>query len=117
MFGSNQVIKGLPSKKDENIKYIALVLNESGFRWALESGLDIINYAIVASDTFSIKNQGSTTLENIKIMEKVYFNSSNKIQIAVTIAASFGCPYEGEISTGNLLSIVNRIAKLGLTEI
>jgi hydroxymethylglutaryl-CoA lyase len=42
---------------------------------------------------------------------------NKKIEVATTVAASFGCPFEGEISTSHLLSIINNIAKIGLTEI
>ena len=117
MFDSDELVQNLPKKNGKDIKYIGLVLNERGFTRALKSDLDIANFAIVASDTFSIKNQGASTSENLKILEKIFLESSKKIQIAVTIAASFGCPFDGEISTNHLLSIVEKIAKIGLTEI
>lgn len=117
MFDTDQLIENLPQKKLENMEFIGLVLNEKGFKRALESNLDVANYVIVASDTFSIRNQGTNTFENLKVLEKIHFESANKIQIATTIGASFGCPFEGEISVAHLLSIVDRIAKIGLSEI
>ena len=117
MFDTDQLIKKLPSKRNDHIKYIGLALNEVGFKRAVDSGLDIVNYVVVASDSFSIRNQGATTLENLRTLEKVYSESEQKIQVATTLAASFGCPFEGEISTSHLLSIISNIAKIGLTEI
>jgi len=117
MFDTDQLIKKLPSKRNDHIKYIGLALNEVGFKRAVDSGLDIVNYVVVASDSFSIRNQGATTLENLRTLEKVYLESEQKIQVATTLAASFGCPFEGEISTSHLLSIISNIAKIGLTEI
>ena len=76
-----------------------------------------MNYAVVVSDRFSVINQGATTLENLKTLEKVFANAEQKIQVATTLAASFGCPFEGEISTSHLLSIINSIARIGLNEI
>ena len=117
MFDSDQLAKNLPKKNRKNIKYVGLVLNERGFQRALDSDLDIANYAIVASDTFSIRNQGASTAENLKVLEKFSKDSTGKLEIAVTIAASFGCPFDGEISVSHLLSIIDHIAKIGLNEI
>ncbi len=117
MFDTDQLIKNLPLKENKNVKYIGLALNETGFKRAVDSGLDIVNYVVVASDSFSIRNQGATTLENLRTLEKIYLESEQKIQVATTIAASFGCPFDGEISTNHLLSIIDNIAKIGLTEI
>ena len=72
MFDTDQLIRNLPLKKHDNIKYIGLALNEVGFKRAVDSGLDIVNYVVVASDNFSIRNQGATTLENLRTLEKVY---------------------------------------------
>jgi len=117
MFDTDQLIENLPKKKGKDLEFIGLVLNEKGFKRALDSALDIANYVIVASDTFSIKNQGASTFENLRVLEKVHLDSANKIQIATTIGASFGCPFEGEISVAHLLSIIERISEIGLSEI
>ena len=117
MYDTDQVIKKLSNKEDKNLKFIGLVLNEKGFKRALNSGLDVANYVIVASDTFSIRNQGASTSENLKVLAQVFDSADNKIEIATTIGASFGCPFEGEMSVDRLLSIVESIAKIGLKEI
>ena len=117
MFDSDMLVQSLPKKNGKDIKYIGLVLNERGFNRALESNLDVANYAIVASDTFSIKNQGAPTSENLNTLEKIFCEAKDKIEIAVTIAASFGCPFDGEISVSHLLSIIEKISKIGLSEI
>ena len=49
------LIKNLP--KIENTKYIGLVLNEKGLERALDTELDEINCATVATDTFCQRNQ------------------------------------------------------------
>lgn len=117
MFDSERLVKNLPSKPSEKVKYIGLVLNKRGFERALKSGVDIANYAVVASDTFSIRNQGASTLQNLKTLEKIWPEAPNKIEITSTIAASFGCPFEGEISINQLLPIVEYIVKIGLKDI
>ena len=81
------------------------------------SSIDVINYVVVASDKFSIRNQGASTLDNLKVLEKIYAKSNSKIEITTTIGASFGCPFEGEISSKKLLLIIEQISKIGLNEI
>ena len=49
------------------------------FKGALASSIDVINYVVVVSDTFSIRNQGASTLDNLKVLEKNYTESNNKI--------------------------------------
>ena len=117
MFDTDYLIEELPAKNGNDIKYIGLVLNQRGFERALTSRIDVANYVLVASDTFSIRNQGSSTLENLRTLEKVFNQSINKIEIITTIAASFGCPFEGEISISKLLSIIEHIVKIGLKDI
>ena len=117
MFDADEVVKNLPEKSAKNVKFIGLALNERGFQRALESKLDIVNYAIVASDTFSMRNQGATTADNLKTLGKILANSGNQMETAVTVAASFGCPFDGEISVSHLLSIIEKISVMGLKEV
>ena len=117
MFDTDELIASLSKYKKKDVKLIGLVLNEKGFNRALASSIDVINYVVVASDTFSIRNQGASTLDNLKVLEKIYTESNNKIEITTTIGASFGCPFEGEISSKKLLSIIEQISKIGLNEI
>ena len=62
-------------------------------------------------------HQGATTWDNIKVLKQVFNQAEKKIEIATTIGASFGCPFEGEISVSHLLAIVEEVSKIGLNEI
>ena len=61
------------------------MLNERGFKRALDSNLDIANYVIVASDTFSLRNQGATTRDNLKVLKQVFGQAQKKIEIATKL--------------------------------
>ena len=50
MFDTDQLIRNLPLKRNDNIKYIGLALNEVGFKRAVDSGLDIVNYVVKKLD-------------------------------------------------------------------
>ena len=117
MYDTDQLIESLPKKEKNVIEFVGLVLNERGFKRALDSNLDVANYVIVASDTFSLRNQGATTWDNLKVLKQVFSQAEKKIEISTTIGASFGCPFEGEISVSHLLTIVEEVSKIGLNEI
>ena len=114
MFDTDELISSLSKYKKKDLKFIGLVLNEMGFNRALASSIDVINYVVVASDKFKARNQGASTLDNLKVLEKIYAKSNSKIEITTTIGASFGCPFEGEISSKKLLLIIEQISKIGL---
>ena len=105
-------------KKSESTSYIGLVLNERGLERALDTELDEINAVIVTTDTFCLKNQGKKSdemLKSVKRMAKLA-QGANRF-FGVTIGASFGCPFEGEVSPSKVLELVNTLVDMGVSEI
>ena len=91
MADAEQLIQGLP--RDNDVKYIGLVLNARGFERAVASGIDEINCVVVASDTFNQRNQGATTAETMAVIADISQQAARlQIPCGVTIAAAFGCP-------------------------
>ena len=110
------VVSRLPQRDD--VKTIGLVLNRRGFDRAVASGVDQINCTTVASETFCQRNQGSSVAEmDQTIAEIVREAQANKLFFGVTIGASFGCPFEGEIDPQRVAEMVKRFADLGVDEI
>jgi len=110
------VVSRLPQRND--VKTIGLVLNRRGFDRAVASGVDQINCTTVASETFCQRNQGSSVAEmDQTIAEVVREAQANKLFFGVTIGASFGCPFEGEIDPQRVAEMVKRFADLGVDEI
>ena len=110
------VVSRLPQRND--VKTIGLVLNRRGFDRAVASGVDQINCTTVASETFCQRNQGSSVAEmDQTIAEIVREAQANKLFFGVTIGASFGCPFEGEIDPQRVAEMVKRFADLGVDEI
>lgn len=97
---------------------IGLALNRRGFDRALEAGCDEVNAVVVVSDTFSRANQGTDTEEGIAVWADVAAAASDAgIPASVTLAASFGCPYEGEVAVERLVDVAARCAAAGGVEI
>jgi len=102
----------------DGVSYIGLVMNWRGWQRALDSGVDEANMPIVATDTFNVKNQGVTTYESIDVLADVVIEAKGKdIPVSATIAASWGCPFEGEVPVARLIDVVERVAQTGVAEI
>jgi hydroxymethylglutaryl-CoA lyase len=116
MADADEVIARLPRRA--GVSYIGLVLNMRGFERALATPLDQINSVAVASDTFCQRNQGVTSAE----MYEAIRDMARAAQAAgrffgVTVAAAFGCPFEGEVPPERVVEMVRRYADLGVDEI
>lgn len=108
--------KDSPQRRDAS--YIGLVLNERGFHRAAQTQVDEINLVVMVTDTFSLKNQGMTTEQAIATVESVVpLAAEAGIATSVTMSASFGCPYEGEVPIGRVADVAGRLAATGVGEI
>ncbi len=97
---------------------IGLVLNERGFHRAKDTGLDEINLVVMVTDTFSQKNQGMSTEDSITTVERIVpLAKAAGIATSVTMSASFGCPYEGEVAISRVADVAARLAETGVDEI
>lgn len=116
MADAEEVMGALPRRG--GVKYGALVLNARGLERALATGVDEINIVVVATDTFSGRNQGMSTaqacLESVNLVAEA---RSAGIMSTVTIAAAFGCPFEGEVAPDRLRDVVERVIDSGLDEL
>jgi len=116
MADADEVIARLPRRA--GVRYIGLVLNQRGFERAAMSGIDQINAVAVASDTFCQRNQGVTSAEMyVAIREMARAAQATKRFFGVTIAAAFGCPFEGEVPAARVLDMVKAYVDLGVDEI
>lgn len=116
MADAEAVMAGVPRRL--SVSYIGLVMNERGLDRAIASGVNEANIVVVASETFSQRNQGMSVkkaLDGLEIMTERASRSG--LSVSVTIGASFGCPFEGEVSTEQVTDIVRVAAQLDLNEI
>jgi hydroxymethylglutaryl-CoA lyase len=91
------------------ISWIGLVLNERGLDRAIRAAVDEVNVVVVATDTFSQRNQGVTTDEGIAAWTRIADRArAAGMRTTVTIAASFGCPFEGEVAPERVADVLAR---------
>ncbi|MFL2769696.1 MAG: hydroxymethylglutaryl-CoA lyase [Rhodospirillaceae bacterium] len=104
-----EVVAALP--KDTGCSFIGLILNMKGYERARDAGVDEVGYAVVSTDTFATKNQGMTSVETVNAWNSVgRLAKSEGVKAGVTIGASFGCPFEGEVSQERVVDIAKRCA-------
>ncbi|MDE0175714.1 MAG: hydroxymethylglutaryl-CoA lyase [Defluviicoccus sp.] len=116
MADAEAVMAGLP--KDDGVTYIGLVLNRRGFDRAAEAGCEEVNYALVASDAFSERNQGTTVEQGIEVLDNIVGAARDAgIRCSATISAAFGCPFQGEVRPERVHGLIAHCAGLGLFEI
>jgi isopropylmalate/homocitrate/citramalate synthase len=89
--------------------WAALVLNRSGLDRALAAGAQEIHVAYPVTDTFAQRNQNVTTAQAAAIAEEIL--EASPVKTTVTLAAAFGCPFEGRVDPGTVLEHAARMAR------
>jgi len=122
MADGEAVIAGLPD--DPTVRYTALCLNPRGVERASATrangarGIDEVGCVIVASDRFGIANQGQTIVDGIAANRAMIAAARDAgFRAQLTIAASFGCPFEGAVSPALVLDLAQAMADAGAEEI
>ena len=116
MANAEAVMAAVP--RPEGVRYSGLVLNQRGLDRAVTAGVDEVNMVVVATDTFSAKNQGMTTAEAIRATALIAGTArAAGLAVTVTVATAFGCPFEGEVRPERVADIVRQCADVGVTEL
>jgi hydroxymethylglutaryl-CoA lyase len=106
MADAEAVCAGLPRG---TVSWIGLVLNERGLDRAIRAEVDEVNVVVVATDTFSRRNQGVSADEAVAAWGRIAARArAAGLRTTVTVAAAFGCPFEGEVSPERVASVLER---------
>lgn len=102
----------------EDLKTIALVPNIKGYERAHYHKLTEVNWVSSATETFNQKNIGQSVDENLRQYQTLTAKAKEDgINTCFSIAVSFGCPYEGNVSEDNVLRLVEKVKKAGADRI
>jgi hydroxymethylglutaryl-CoA lyase len=117
MADADFVCAGLPERDD--VTYIGLVMNARGAERAIATGkINQLGAVSVASDQFAVANQGQTSDGSVEAaLEIVQMARSAGLTGQVTIAASFGCPFEGEVAEDRVVAMAAKLAEAVPVEI
>jgi hydroxymethylglutaryl-CoA lyase len=116
MADAEEVMAGVPRR--DGVSYIGLVLNERGVRRAIDAGVHEANAVLVASEEFSRRNQGMGIAESVRSFARIADLARDAgLRVSATIGAAFGCPFTGEVPTGQVAALARQADALGAQEI
>ncbi|WP_421992420.1 hydroxymethylglutaryl-CoA lyase [Qipengyuania sp.] len=117
MADAEAVCDGLPDRED--VTYIGLVMNMRGAERAIATGrIDQLGAVAVSTDQFAMANQGQTSDGSVEACREIIARARDEgLTAQATIAASFGCPFEGEVAEDRVLAMATAIAEAGPVEI
>jgi hydroxymethylglutaryl-CoA lyase len=112
MADAEAVLQALMTNRHPDVRYVGLVLNHKGFERALAAGCNEVGMAVVASNTFNLRNQGVSTEDSIEAwLQMARAARAAGIRAQVTVSAAFGCPFEGEIAVERVVEVAKRVAE------
>lgn len=117
MADAEAVCAGLPERA--GVTYIGLVMNGRGADRAIATGrINQLGAVAVATDKFAMANQGQTSDESVEAAKAIIAKAKDAgLTGQATIGASFGCPFEGEVSEARVIEMARRLAEAGPVEV
>ncbi len=117
MADAEAVCEQLPERAD--VTYVSLVLNARGAARALATGrIDQLGAVAVATDSFAMANQGQTSDGSVEVAREIMEKARAAGKTGqVTIAAAFGCPFEGEVAKDRVVAMAVALAEAQPLEI
>ena len=95
--------------RDPAIRYSALAPNLRGARRALDAGFTEVEVVVSASDTHNRKNVNRGTEESLAGIAVIIDEAHQRgASCQVVIATAWGCPYEGDVPVGRVVTVAGR---------
>ena len=108
MAGAEEVFAALP---EAGTTWAALVLNRKGFDRAVSAGAEEIHVAYPVTETFARRNQNVGVEEAAAAAAEIIDAAHEAgLRATATLAASFGCPFEGKVDPGVVADHAQRMA-------
>ena len=109
MADAEAVMAGRPAGE---VSWIGLVLNDRGLDRAVAAGVDEVNVVVLASETFSRRNQNVSVDEAVDAWLRMAPRAREAgLRTTVTVGAAFGCPFEGEVAAEQVGRVLARVAQ------
>ncbi|MBI4190632.1 MAG: hydroxymethylglutaryl-CoA lyase [Betaproteobacteria bacterium] len=112
MADSEAVMAGIT--RAPGVLYDASTANVKGARRAVAAGVDALSVFIAATETSNRKNVRRSIAESMAAVPAVVeVAAAAGIPVTGTIIGAFGCPYEGEVSDVQILSMASQYVEAG----
>lgn len=97
---------------------IALALNETGVRRAIEAEADEVNFVLVAGEGFGRRNQGMSPQDSADMLATCApLVHEAGLPLSATISVAFGDPYDGEVDPGTVANLAAQAQRAGVSEV
>jgi isopropylmalate/homocitrate/citramalate synthase len=111
MAGAEQVIDAI--ERREGVAYAGLVLNDKGYARFAETELGRLHFTLGATETFNRRNVNASVGESVGVLARIQTDRP----VSVSISVAFGCPFEGEVEPGVVLSLAEKVLEAGADEV
>ncbi|MFZ5944848.1 MAG: hydroxymethylglutaryl-CoA lyase [Bacillota bacterium] len=110
MQDSQEVIEAV--KGSGGVIFSALVPNLKGAERALIAGAGELNIVFSASETHNMKNLHMSVMDSLNNAKEI-IALAGTTPVNVTVATSFGCPFEGRVVESKVISLAEKVLSLG----
>jgi isopropylmalate/homocitrate/citramalate synthase len=116
MAESDELVELLDVPKD--VRLTALVLNLRGYERLARTRLEDVRFAFGATETFNQRNARAAVEDSLhEAAEIIRRAREDQRRVSVTIAVSFGCPFEGLVTPQRVVELAERIGSAGADEL
>ena len=100
------------------VRYPVLVPNARGLERAIAAGVDAICLMTAATDSYVQHNIGMSIEQSLAVFEPIATEARRRgWWIRAYVSTAFGCPYEGEVNERAVVSVAERLLRLGVDEL
>jgi hydroxymethylglutaryl-CoA lyase/(R)-citramalyl-CoA lyase len=108
MAGAEEVLASVVPRA--GLTRAALVLNWRGYERLRATDCEEVHVAFCVTETFNQRNQGCAVEDSLRQAHQIVAAAHEDGRRAtVTLAASFGCPFEGQVDPGHVLGLAGQL--------
>jgi hydroxymethylglutaryl-CoA lyase len=97
-------------KRFPGVRFSALIPNLQGYERAVAAGIKNLEFVMSASESFNRKNLNRSIADSIELLDQVTGRAlRDGVTLRVGFSTSFHCPFEGWISSRDLLKVVRAV--------
>jgi hydroxymethylglutaryl-CoA lyase len=113
---ADELLRLLERRPD--VRYPVLVPNDRGLQRAIAADVDAICLITAATDAYVQHNIGMSIDESLAAFEPIAAEARRRgWWTRGYVSTAFGCPYDGEVSERAVVSVAERLLRLGVDEL
>lgn len=116
MQDASEVSQEILQTAPDDFRAIALAPNIRGVENARKAGLKNVTYVLSASESHNMKNVNRSISKSLEELREICREFTD-MAVRVSLAVSFGCPFEGEVPLWKVISALEKICDAGVREV